>query len=198
MAHSLVAEGLDATVIPDDAALAEQKPTLAIIGADRVCPDGSLVNGTPSLAFAEALGRVAPLYVACETFKLDDDRHIEPGFDCVPGDLVAGYITDRGVAQPSEVRGGPAARLRHSSETRSSQTHGRSTLRRKYAPFPNAVPTTISVAEYEGGINSRYATLNDHGPDQSEPSRPSSQASNALASSTAMEPVMPNTTITMA
>lgn len=105
MADGLVAEGLDATGIPDDAALAKQKPTLAIIGVDRVCPDGSLVNGTPSLAFAEALGDVAPLYVACETFKLDDDRHIEPGFDRVPGDLVAGYITDRGVAQTSQVWG---------------------------------------------------------------------------------------------
>ena len=102
MADSLVAEGLDDTDIPDDAALAEQKPTLAIIGADRVCSDKSLVNGTPSLAFAEALGGVAPLYVACETFKLDDDCHIEPGFDRVPGDLVAGYIIDRGVAQTSQ------------------------------------------------------------------------------------------------
>jgi translation initiation factor 2B subunit (eIF-2B alpha/beta/delta family) len=105
MADGLVAEGLQAIVIPDGSALAEQKPTLALIGADRVCPDGSLVHGTPSLAFAGALGGVAPLYVACETFKLDDDNHIEPGFDRVPGDLVAGYITDRGVVQPSQVWG---------------------------------------------------------------------------------------------
>ena len=79
------------------------EPHRPLIGADRVCPDGSLVNGIPSLLLAEHTHGVVPLYVAAETFKLDDGEHVEEGFETVPPRLIAGYVTDRGVVQPDQV-----------------------------------------------------------------------------------------------
>jgi methylthioribose-1-phosphate isomerase len=91
-------------VIDDGADLASHGPiTLGLIAADRVSPVGSLVNGIPSLAFANPLTGVAPLYGVCETFKLDDGEQLEDGCDMVPANLVPGYVTDRGVSQPPQV-----------------------------------------------------------------------------------------------
>lgn len=106
MAESLAARGIRARVRPDDVSVPELAPlTMALIGADRVRPDGSLVNGVPSLLLAEHVHGIAPLYVAAETFKLDDAETIEDGFEAVPAGLVTGYVTDRGVVQPDQVWG---------------------------------------------------------------------------------------------
>ena len=106
MAEALLAVGVEAEVYPDEVDLAALAPiTLALIGADRVRPDGSLVNGTPSRGLAEHVLGIAPLYVAAETYKLDDGDQIEEGFEIVPAELVAGYVTDRGVVQPDQVWG---------------------------------------------------------------------------------------------
>jgi translation initiation factor 2B subunit (eIF-2B alpha/beta/delta family) len=104
MAEALTAAGVTTEIIPDDADLGSLGGiTLGLIGADRVMPDGSLVNGTPTLALAQRLSGLAPLYVACETFKLDDGELIGDGFEAIPAELLAGYVTDRGVMQPSQV-----------------------------------------------------------------------------------------------
>jgi ribose 1,5-bisphosphate isomerase len=103
MAAALREAGVRADLVPEGDPL-PQGLTAALVGADRVLPDGSLVNGTPTLALAEAMREAGtPLYVVCETFKLDDAAHVEPGFDHVPAALVSAYITERGVAEPAEV-----------------------------------------------------------------------------------------------
>ncbi|MDA1035571.1 MAG: hypothetical protein O3B65_01670 [Chloroflexi bacterium] len=104
MAEALLARGVDAEVYPDGVSMAGLGDlTMALIGADRVSPDGSLVNGIPSLLLAEHVRGVAPFYVAAETFKLDDTEHVEEGLEPVPPGLITGYVTDRGVVQPDQV-----------------------------------------------------------------------------------------------
>ncbi len=104
LADDLREAGIDVDVAADDTiASHSHSVTLGLIGADRVMPDGSLVNGTPSLALAGELSGKAPLYAVCETFKLDDGEYVEPGFDVIPASLVTGYVTDRGVVQPGQV-----------------------------------------------------------------------------------------------
>jgi translation initiation factor 2B subunit (eIF-2B alpha/beta/delta family) len=104
IAEKRLSMGVAAEVFPDEVALSSVGPiTLALIGADRVRPDGSTVNGSPSLGLAQNVNGIAPLYVACETFKLDDAEEVGEGFEAVPADLIAGYVTDRGVVQPDQI-----------------------------------------------------------------------------------------------
>jgi translation initiation factor 2B subunit (eIF-2B alpha/beta/delta family) len=103
MAATLRRAGVAVEVRPDDVDLEPLGVTLALTGADRVMPDGSFVNGSPTLALARRIQGVAPLSVAAESFKLDDGTQVEEGFDCIPSGLVARYVTDRGVARPAEV-----------------------------------------------------------------------------------------------
>jgi translation initiation factor 2B subunit (eIF-2B alpha/beta/delta family) len=76
---------------------------MGLLGADRIGPDGLLVSGIPSRLLAEHLQGIAPLYVAGETFKLDDAQHLEEGMESVPRELIEGYVTDRGVVQTDQV-----------------------------------------------------------------------------------------------
>lgn len=104
MAEELLIHGVAAEVYPDAVDLKALGPiTMALLGADRIGPDGSLVNGIPSLLLAEHIQGIAPLYVAGETFKLDDTDQIEEGLEAVPAELIEGYVTDRGVVQTGQV-----------------------------------------------------------------------------------------------
>ena len=106
MAAELLIHGIAAEVYPDEVDLKALAPiTMALIGADRIAPDGSLVNGVPSRLLAEHIQGVAPLYVAGETFKLDDTEQIEEGLEAVPAELIDGYVTDRGVVLTDQVWG---------------------------------------------------------------------------------------------
>ncbi len=106
MAEELVVHGIAAEVYPDEVDLKALAPiTMALIGADRIGPDGSLVNGIPSRLLAEHIQGIAPLYVAGETFKLDDTEQIEEGLEAVPAELIDGYVTDRGVVLTDQVWG---------------------------------------------------------------------------------------------
>jgi len=113
MAEALTLAGVRAEVQPDNVDMASLGPiAMGLLGADRVAPDGSMINGVPSLLLAERLKGVAPLYVAAETFKLDDGEQVEDGFEPVPASMIAGYVTDRGVVLPSrvwELKGSPAS-----------------------------------------------------------------------------------------
>ena len=67
------AEQIPVKLIPDDPkAIGDcvAKSTRAMVGADSIMDDGSLINGSPNLVIAEAAKqREIPFYVVCETTK---------------------------------------------------------------------------------------------------------------------------------
>jgi translation initiation factor 2B subunit (eIF-2B alpha/beta/delta family) len=104
MAERLLLAGVAAEAYPDDADISMLGPiTMGLVGADRVEPNGALVNGTPTSLLAGHLQGIAPLYVAAESFKLDDTLQMGPGFERIPATLIEGYVTDRGVIQPDQI-----------------------------------------------------------------------------------------------
>lgn len=77
-----------------------------IVGADSILADGSLINGTPTLALAQAAKKAdIPFFAICETAKFDVHGYInkatapEAGFDVVPPDLITGIIMENGIMQ---------------------------------------------------------------------------------------------------
>lgn len=66
---------------------------LVMVGADTVLPDGTVINGTPSLALARACFErqpAIPFYAVCEPgkFASDSTSFCESGFDLIPPQLV--------------------------------------------------------------------------------------------------------------
>jgi eIF-2B alpha/beta/delta-like uncharacterized protein len=123
--------GLAVTFI-DDTAVGLYLPQVnrVMLGADRVCADGSVVNGVGSYQIALLSKKVnIPLYVLCDTLKFNprigsdevdlEDREpyevVRPGrlpsgvtvrnphFDVTPLELVTGVVTERGLMAPAEV-----------------------------------------------------------------------------------------------
>jgi ribose 1,5-bisphosphate isomerase len=96
-------------VIPQDKTTRYMKQVnVAFIGADTVWADGSLINGIPSYLLAKIAAKEnIKFYSVCETAKFDmshaSDRvsHIEPGFELVPSELIAGIITEEGMINSS-------------------------------------------------------------------------------------------------
>ncbi len=123
--------GMTVTFI-DDTAIGLYLSTVdkVVVGADRICADGSLVNsiGTYQLALAGKKASI-PFYVLCETLKFDPrvsgdevdleekepSELIEPGrlppevrvknphFDITPLELITGIVTENGLLTPGEV-----------------------------------------------------------------------------------------------
>jgi len=115
----------------DDAAIGLYISTVnkVMVGADRVCADGRVVNGigTYQLALAAKMAGT-PFYVLCETLKFDPrlrgdevdleekepSEVVEPGkllsrvrvknpyFDITPPELVTGIVTENGLLTPAE------------------------------------------------------------------------------------------------
>jgi PncC family amidohydrolase len=81
------------------------------LGADTVLPDGSVLNGTPSLAIAEAaVAAGRPVEIICEAAKVEprmrsaeDERRLAEAFDVpagmdrLPSELISAVITENGV-----------------------------------------------------------------------------------------------------
>ena len=109
--EQLKAYGIPAEVIPDrNIKQCISTVRKALVGADSVLADGSLINGTPSYALALAAKESQiPFYSLCETLKFDarsylgQQPELEEGFDRVPPHLVTGIITEEGIIKPSEV-----------------------------------------------------------------------------------------------
>jgi len=103
--------GIPAEVIPDEGIKQYiSKVRKALVGADSILADGSLINGTPSYALALAAKKSQiPFYSLCETAKFDarsylgQQPELEEGFDRVPPHLVTGIITEEGVMKPGEL-----------------------------------------------------------------------------------------------
>ncbi len=131
IAEQLGLYGVPVTFI-DDAAMGLYIPTVSrvMVGADRICADGKVVNGIGTYQLALAAGKASiPFYVLCEMLKLDprlkgeevvlEEKEtfevVEPGrlppavriknpyFDVTPLELVAGVITENGLLTVEEV-----------------------------------------------------------------------------------------------
>jgi len=131
IARGLGLYGIPVTFI-DDTAMGLYMRTVnrVVVGADRVCADGKVVNGigTYQLALASEKANI-PLYVLCETLKFDprltgnqvDLEEKEPSevvesgklppevkvknphFDITPLELITGIVTENGLLAPEEV-----------------------------------------------------------------------------------------------
>ncbi len=133
IAQELGLYGIPVTFIDDTAmGLYISAANKVVVGADRICADGKVVNGigTYQLALAAETANV-PVYVLCETLKFDPrlkssevdleekepSEVVEPGrlpaevrvknpyFDVTPLELVAGIVTENGLLTPEEVMG---------------------------------------------------------------------------------------------
>ena len=78
-------------------------PAMGRVDADRVEPNGALVNDTPTALLTGHLRGIAPLHLAAESFKLDDASQMGPRFERVPATLIEGFVTDRSVIAPSQI-----------------------------------------------------------------------------------------------
>lgn len=109
-ARRLVRYGIVTKIFPDDQigwriAAAD----MVLLGADAVSNEGWMINGTPSFELCRwASRRKKPVYVVCETAKVDVHGILAPmhepveGFDRVPLDLIKAFITERGMIGPEE------------------------------------------------------------------------------------------------
>ncbi len=130
-ARELGLYGMTITFI-DDTAIGLYLSTVnkVVVGTDRICADGMVVNsvGTYQLALAGKKANI-PFYVLCETLKFDPrvsggevdleekepSEVIEPGrlptevrvknphFDITPLELITGIVTENGLLAPGEV-----------------------------------------------------------------------------------------------
>ncbi len=131
VAQELSSYGMTVAFV-DDAAMGLYAPTVhkVMVGADRVCADGKVINGigTYQLALAAKMTGV-PFYIFCETLKFDpriksDEVNLEekepfevvepgrlplevrvrnPYFDVMPLELATGIVTENGFLTPQGV-----------------------------------------------------------------------------------------------
>jgi translation initiation factor eIF-2B subunit delta len=110
-AEQLMRHQIPVEIIPDEnIQIRISKADKAVVGADSITADGYLINGTPTLALAQAAKKKKiPFYAICETAKFDTQGYttkateLEPGFDKTPLDLITGIVTEKGTMQPSLV-----------------------------------------------------------------------------------------------
>ena len=133
IARELGRRGIKITFIDDTAAgLYVSSADKVMVGADRICADGTIVNGVGTYPLALAAKKAAvPFYVLCETLKFDhrmrsDKVDLEekepsevigkgklppqvgvknPHFDITPLGLVTGVVTENGLLAPEGVSG---------------------------------------------------------------------------------------------
>ncbi|MCJ7426170.1 MAG: translation initiation factor eIF-2B [Dehalococcoidales bacterium] len=131
IALELGRRGMKVTFIDDTAVgLYVSSANKVMVGADRVCADGTIVNGVGTYLLALAAQKAAiPFYVLCETLKFDhrmksDEVDLEekepsevigrvklppqvsvknPYFDLTPLELVTGIVTENGLLAPGGV-----------------------------------------------------------------------------------------------
>ena len=131
IARQLELYGITVTFI-DDAAMGFYVSTVSkvMVGADRICADGKIVNGIGTYQLAVVAERASiPFYVLCETLKFDprlrsngvDLEEKEPSevvgvgrlppgvkvknpyFDITPLELITGIVTENGLLRSEEV-----------------------------------------------------------------------------------------------
>jgi eIF-2B alpha/beta/delta-like uncharacterized protein len=131
LVQELSLRGIPTTFVDDAAAgLYISTATKVIVGADRVCADGALINGIGTYLLALTAERAdIPFYVLCETLKFDprikgsevdleekDAAEVvdptklpsgvkvkNPYFDITPLEMVTGVVTENGLLTPEAV-----------------------------------------------------------------------------------------------
>jgi len=131
IARELGHHGIPITLVDDAAVgLYISNANKVMVGADRICADGKVVNGIGTYQLALVAARAGiPFYVLCETLKFDprlrsDEADLEekeasevsepeilppevrvknPYFDITPLELVTGIVTENGVLTPEDV-----------------------------------------------------------------------------------------------
>jgi len=99
--------GLNVRVFPDNRLNEMVKEvSLVLLGADTVLPDGSIINGMPSLKLAmEAQSQGKPVYVVCDSAKISpSSMKPDEGFDLVSSKLVKALIIEKGKVNLKMVR----------------------------------------------------------------------------------------------
>ncbi len=130
-ARELGSAGIPLTFIDDTATgIYAQVASKVMVGADRICADGGVVNGVGTYPLAVVAGKnLIPFYILCDTLKLDprvksgevdleEKEAIEvveagklpldvvvknPYFDITPLELVTAIITEEGMLTPEAV-----------------------------------------------------------------------------------------------
>ncbi len=125
LARELAVGGIPVTFIDDTAVgLYIKSVNKVMLGADRICADGAVVNGIGSYMMALAANRAGgPVYVLCETLKFDpatESGRVDleegeagevfadsvlpqsvvvknPHFDITPLELISGIVTENGL-----------------------------------------------------------------------------------------------------
>jgi len=123
--------GVAVTFIDDTAmGLYTASASKVVVGADRICADGMLINGVGTYPLALTTQKAGiPFYVLCETLKFDTrlssskvdleeketSEVVKPGrlppevrvknpyFDITPMELVTGIVTENGVLRPEGI-----------------------------------------------------------------------------------------------
>jgi len=98
-------------IFPDNAIRDYIKRTnCAIVGADSILADGSVINGTPTFKVALASKENdIPFYTVCDSTKFNISSlkgqkiKLEDGFDLVPSNHITGIITEKGIFKPDEI-----------------------------------------------------------------------------------------------
>lgn len=107
MADSLRQHGASVQVVPDSSINEYTlKANQVFVGADSVLNDGSIINGTPTLAIANTAKTFKPFYAVCETAKFNtlpfERSSLENGLDVVPSDAITAIVTEKGLLKPKE------------------------------------------------------------------------------------------------
>jgi ribose 1,5-bisphosphate isomerase len=133
IARELGQYGVSVTFIDDTAiGLYTATANKVMVGADRICADGKLINGIGTYPLALAAKRAGiPFYVLGETLKFDprlrgnevdleekdasevmemgklppEVRVKNPYFDITPPELITGIVTEDGVLKPQDIVG---------------------------------------------------------------------------------------------
>ena len=91
-ARELGQHGISVKLIPDEIEPYIIETSKALVGADSILNDGSLINGAPTYRLAlAASGAKIPFYSVCESSKfnfLDYQEKLEEGFEIIPPSLI--------------------------------------------------------------------------------------------------------------
>ncbi|MGB9885434.1 MAG: NUDIX domain-containing protein [Moorellales bacterium] len=97
LADRLRKEGVSAALgAPEELETRLAGADLVLVGADAILPDGSVVNGSPSLSLARAAAAAGvPFLVVADRFKrAAGEVPLEEGFERIPAELIRGIVTE--------------------------------------------------------------------------------------------------------